>query len=311
MNNDNIIDPIATELLEKELTPDKLLRRTGKADNEIYVVTAADSPNTMLEIGRLRELAFRTAGGGTGESVDIDDDDRAPDGYKQLIVWDPAARQIMGGYRFIVSTTTHPKHLSSEHYFRFSDKFRNEYLPYTIELGRSFVIPRRGPWGTRNPKVIYALDNLWDGLGALIRQNPEAKYFFGKVTMYGDYNHEARNILIYFLNRYFPDRDNLLESINPVELNIDEEKMAALFNGGSYVEDLKILYKQVKLRDENVPPLINSYMNLSPTMRIFGTVHNPDFGDVEETGLMITISDMYPDKTERYLNMKFPDIEIV
>ncbi len=311
MNNDNIIDPIATELLEKELTPDKLLRRTGKGDNEIYVVTAVDSPNTMLEIGRLRELAFRTAGGGTGESVDIDDDDRAPDGYKQLLVWDPSARQIMGGYRFIVSTTTHPKHLSSEHYFRFSDKFRNEYLPYTIELGRSFVIPRRGPWGTRNPKVIYALDNLWDGLGALIRQNPEAKYFFGKVTMYGDYNHEARNILIYFLNRYFPDRDNLLESINPVELNIDEEKMAALFNGGSYVEDLKILYKQVKLRDENVPPLINSYMNLSPTMRIFGTVHNPDFGDVEETGLMITISDMYPDKTERYLNMKFPDIEIV
>ena len=311
MENDNIISPISTNLLEKELTPDKLLRRTGKADNEIYVITAADSPNTMLEIGRLRELAFRTAGGGTGESVDIDDDDRAPDGYKQLIVWDPVARQILGGYRFIVSTTSHPKHLSSEHYFRFSEKFRTEYLPYTIELGRSFVIPRRGPYGTRNPKIIYALDNLWDGLGALVRQNPTAKYFFGKVTMYGDYNHEARNILIYFLNRYFPDREHLLESINPVELNMDEAKMAALFNGGSYAEDLKILYKQVKLRNENVPPLINSYMNLSPTMKIFGTVHNPDFGDVEETGLLITIDDIYQDKTNRYINMKFPDIEIV
>lgn len=307
----NIIDPIPADLLERELTPDKLLRRTGKADNEIYVVSAADSPNVMLEVGRLREVAFRTAGGGTGESVDIDDDDRAPDGYRQLIVWDPAAREIMGGYRFIVSTSTHPSHLSSEHYFRFSERFRTEYLPYMIELGRSFVIPRKGRWGTRNPKVIYALDNLWDGLGALVRQNPGAKYFFGKVTMYGDYNHEARDIVLYFLNRYFPDSENLLSPLNPVTLNIDGEKMAALFNGGSYVEDLKILYRQVKLHDENVPPLINSYMNLSPTMKVFGTVHNPDFGDVEETALMITIGDIYPDKIERYLNMKFPNIEII
>jgi hypothetical protein len=277
----------------------------------VYVVTAADCPHTMREIGRLRELSFRTAGGGTGESVDIDDDDLAPDGYRQLVVWDPAAGEILGGYRFIVSTTSHPKHLSSEHYFRFSELFRTKYLPYTIELGRSFVLPRRGPWGTRNPKIIYALDNLWDGLGVLVRQNPGAKYFFGKVTMYGDYNHEARDILLYFLNKYFPDRENLLEPVNPVSLDIDQEKMAALFNGGNYAEDLKILYRQVKLSNENVPPLINSYMNLSPTMKVFGTVHNPDFGNVEETALMITIGDIYPDKIERYLNMKFPNIEIV
>ncbi len=307
----DIIEPISRELLENELTPDRFIRRTGKGDNEIYVVTAADCPNVMLEIGRLREISFRTAGGGTGLDVDIDDDDRAPDGYRQLIVWDPASREIMGGYRFIVSTTTHPTHLSSEHYFRFSDIFRTKYLPYTIELGRSFVIPRRGEYGTRNPKVIYALDNLWDGLGALILQNPQSKYFFGKVTMYGDYNRKARSILIYFLNRYFPDRENLLDPINPVELEIDEGEMEALFNGGSYEEDLKILYRQVKLWGENVPPLINSYMNLSPSMKIFGTVRNPDFGDVEETGLLITIEDIYPDKTRRHLDMNFTDIELV
>ncbi len=307
----NITDPTEVGLIEGELTRKRLLRRTGRGRNELYVVTAAECPHTMREIGRLRELAFRTAGGGTGEEVDIDDDDRAPDGYKQLIVWDPEAREILGGYRFIVSTTGYPPHLSSEHYFRFSDLFRTKYLPYTIELGRSFVLPRKGEWGTRNPKIIYALDNLWDGLGALIKQNPSARYFFGKVTMYGDYNRQARNVLLYFLGRYFPDNENLLDPINPVELDMDEEKMAQIFNGGSYAEDLKILYRQVRLHAENVPPLINSYMNLSPTMKVFGTVTNPDFGDVEETGLLITISDIHPDKTKRHLDDSFPDIELV
>jgi hypothetical protein len=306
-----IIEPVAAELLANELTPKRLLRRTGRGDNELYVVSAAECPHTMTEIGRLREVAFRNAGGGTGDAVDIDDDDRAADGYKQLVVWDPAAREILGGYRFIVSTSTHPAHLSSEHYFRFSDLFRTKYLPYTIELGRSFVIPRKGPDGTSNPKIIYALDNLWDGLGALVRQNPKSKYFFGKVTMYGDYNRQARNVLLYFLGRYFPDRENLLEPINPVHIDMDEERMAAIFNGGSYAEDLKILYKQVRQHDENVPPLINSYMNLSPTMKVFGTVTNPDFGSVEETGLLITISDINPGKTKRHLDGNFPDIELV
>jgi hypothetical protein len=307
----DVITPVGAGLLEKELTPERRLRETGRGGNELYVVSADDCPNTMLEIGRLRELAFRTAGGGTGDTVDIDDDDRAPDGYKQLIVWDPAAREILGGYRFIVCTTSHPAHLSSEHYFRFSDLFRTKYLPCTIELGRSFVLPRRGEAGTRNPKIIYALDNLWDGLGALIRKNPRSKYFFGKVTMYGDYNREARNLLLYFMGRYFPDNEGLLDPIHPVEPDIDTRRMDAVFNGGSYAEDLKILYRQVRQYKENVPPLINSYMNLSPTMKVFGTVTNPDFGDVEETGLLITIDDIHPDKTRRHLDGAFSDIELM
>jgi hypothetical protein len=306
-----IIKPVSAQLIESELTPERLMRRTGRGDNELYVISAADCPHTMLEIGRLRELAFRGAGGGTGDSVDIDDDDRAPDGYSQLVVWDPAAREILGGYRFIVSKSSHPKHLSSEHYFRFSDLFRTKYLPYTIELGRSFVIPRSGEYKTFNPKIIYALDNLWDGLGALMRQNPEARYFFGKVTMYGDYNRQARNILLYFLGKYFPDRESLLDPINPVELDMDEKKMAAMFNGGSYAEDLKILYRLVKQHEENVPPLINSYMNVSPTMKVFGTVTNPDFGSVEETGLLVTIADIHPDKIQRHLEGSLMDIELI
>lgn len=298
----NIIAPVDRELLKKELNKDHLLRSTNKASNEIYVITAQDSPNTMQEIGRLRELAFRSAGGGTGCEVDVDELDTIENGYKQLIVWDPKAEEIVGGYRYIISSDTNPKHLSTEHYFRFSDTFRQEYLPYTIELGRSFVQPNYQ--GTAiNPKGIYALDNLWDGLGALMILNPQTKYFLGKVTMYDDYHKDARNMLIYFLSKYFADKENLVDPIYPMNLNIDYGAMEALFTGADYLEDYKILNKEVRNRKENVPPLINSYMNLSPSMKVFGTVCNPDFGDVEETGILITIKDIYPKKIERHVSL--------
>ena len=297
-----IIPPVDRSLILAELTEEKLLRKTNNGNNEIYVVTAQNSPNIMQELGRLRELSFRDAGGGTGAAVDIDDEDLAEEGYQQLFVWDPKAQEIVGGYRFIVSRTTHPKHMSTEHYFRFNDRFRNEFLPYTIELGRSFVQPHYQ--GIRqNPKGLYSLDNLWDGLGALVVTNPDMKYFFGKVTMYGDYNREARDILLYFLKKYFPDHDNLIEGIYPIELQFDTEKMEQMFCGGNYAEDYKILTREIRKCKENIPPLINSYMNISPSMRVFGTVTNPDFGGVEETGILITINDIYPVKSERHFKM--------
>lgn len=294
-----IIDPVDIQLIEAELTDDKFLRTTNNGGNILYVVTAADSPNIMQEIGRLRELSFRTAGGGTGKSTDIDELDTIPYGYKQLIVWDPASKEILGGYRFIICDSENPKYLSTEHYFSFSDEFRSRYLPHTIELGRSFVQPKFQAKGEKSS--IYALDNLWDGLGALVVNNPDKKYFFGKVTMYGYYNREARNILIYFLRKYFPDTEGLVRSKYPIELNIDEQKMKALFVGENYTEDYKILSKNIRSFQENIPPLINAYMNLSPSMKVFDTAVNPDFGDVEETGILVTISDIYLKKVERHL----------
>ncbi len=290
---------IDREKLKAELTPARFLRDTNNGGNTIYVVDAQNSPHTMQEIGRLRELAFRAAGGGTGEPVDIDAEDLAEGGYQQLIVWDPAQEEILGGYRFIVSHETHPKHLSTEHYFRFSDKFRQEYLPYTLELGRSFVAPAYQGSG-RNAKGLYALDNLWDGLAALMARDPQIRYLFGKVTMYGHYDPAARDMLIYFLHKYFPDTDRLVEPLHPIIRPIDEVKMAALFTGKDYTENYKILSKKIRDLGETIPPLINSYMNLSPTMRVFATVKNPDFGDVEETGILLNRNDIYEKKVERH-----------
>ena len=293
-----IIEPVARELLLAELTPARKMRNTHRAGNEIYIFSAAECPSLMREVGRLREAAFRGAGGGTGQEVDIDEEDLAGDGYYQLIVWDPAAEEIVGGYRFIICTDEYPRHLSTEHYFRFSDKFRRRYLPRTIELGRSFVQPSYQARG--NAKSIYALDNLWDGLGALIVLDPNAKYLFGKVTMYTTYKAVARNALIWFLRRYFPDRENLVEGIHPLKLDLDDPYYEQLFTGRTYQENYRILIQKIREFNENIPPLINAYMNLSPTMRVFDTVSNPDFGGVEETGILVTIRDIYPEKRERY-----------
>ncbi len=253
----------------------------------------------MQEIGRLRELSFRDGGGGTGKSVDIDELDTAPGGYRQLVVWDPVAREILGGYRYIMPRSSDPSGLSTEHYFEFSPKFLTEYLPYTLELGRSFVQPAYQ--SRNNPKSLFALDNLWDGLGALIVRNPDIKYCFGKVTMYGDYDKEARNLLIYFLRKHFPDNEGLMRARYPVSLDIDQDRMRGIFVGQDYDQDYRILSKAIRDFEEVIPPMINAYMNLSPTMKVFETCLNPDFGNVEETGILITLSEMYVQKVERHL----------
>lgn len=299
---ETIIPPVERELLRAELTAERKLRDTNHAGNEIYIFTAEECPALMREVGRLREEAFRGAGGGTGLEVDIDEEDTAPDGYYQLIVWDPEREEIVGGYRFIVCTSSNQPHLSTEHYFRFSPRFRRRYLPYTLELGRSFV--QVGYQTRENRKSIYALDNLWDGIGALMVLNPKVKYLFGKVTMYTSFPVAARNALIWFLHHYFADYEHLVEGINPLKLDLDNPIYEEIFTGESFQENYRILMQLIREHNEHIPPLINAYMNLSPTMRVFDTVTNPDFGDVEETGILVTVPDIYPEKKQRYMRWK-------
>lgn len=300
-----VIPPIDRALIIKELTSDKLLRETNKGGNELYVVTNDDSPNIMQEIGRLREISFRTAGGGTGEEVDIDNYDINENPYKQLIVWDPSEKEILGGYRFHLGGTIGIDNqgkvmIATAKLFHFSEKFIKEYLPYTIELGRSFVQPAYQSTA-KGKKSLYALDNLWDGLGALYVNIPEYKYFFGKVTMYTTYNVEARNLILYFLNKHLSDKEELVYPYHPLVTNMDEPKMASILKSKKFEDDLKILSHEVRKRGEVIPPLINAYVNLSPTMKCFGTSLNDHFGDVEETAIMVTVNDMYPAKTHRHV----------
>jgi len=296
-----VIQPVDRKLIIEELTSDKFIRGTRKGDNKLYEITAHNSPHTMNEIGRLREISFRLSGGGTGKAIDIDEfDTHIKTPYKQLIVWDPKDQEIIGGYRYIQCAGLETEQMATSELFDFSDKFVKEYLPFTIELGRSFIQPNYQSTNIRR-KGLYALDNLWDGLGALVLRYPKVRYFFGKVTMYTSYNVRARNTLLNFLFKFFPDADNLVIPKKTIGFEVENAYYQELFKTDDYKEAYKILSKEVRALGENIPPLINSYMNLSPSMKVFGTAINEGFGGVEETGILVNISHIYPEKIERYI----------
>lgn len=301
----NIIPPVERALIEKELNKERFVRMTNKGNNEIYIVNHHNSPHTMREIGRLREVSFRDAGGGTGHEIDIDNYDTCDRCYEQLIVWNPEDQEIIGGYRYITGTrayneATDQYDLSTAHYFDFSNEMKRNYLPYSIELGRSWVQPSYQP--SVNPrKGLFALANIWDGLGSLISIYPDNRYFFGKVTMYTSYNPEARDMLLSFMNHYFPDDSGLCAPKKDLHAPFNSDLFNETFDKSQDFNDgFRSLQKMIKEKGEWIPPLINIYMNLTTSMKTFGTAKNPDFGDVEETGLLVTIADIHQEVIDRH-----------
>ena len=301
-----IIAPVSKDLIKSELTPAKKLRDTNKGHNEIYIVNHFDSPNTMREIGRLREEAFRDSGGGSGMSMDIDEFDIMENPYQQLIVWDPDAEKIIGGYRYLLGNDIKLDEkgqpvLATAHMFNFSEKFIKEYLPYTIELGRSFIAPE---YQSRQAgmKALFALDNLWDGLGALAIEKPDMKYFFGKMTMYPEYNREARDLIQHFLFKHFEDKEKLVTPMEPLKIETDKAYMDSILTAEDFNEDYKLLNAEVRKHGVNIPPLVNSYMSLSPTMKMFGGGINHEFSGAEETCIMITFDEIHEAKKERHID---------
>ncbi|MEI6574649.1 MAG: GNAT family N-acetyltransferase [Bacteroidota bacterium] len=297
--------PIPVVELEKEMTSDLFVKYTNYGNNEIYIFNHLTAPLLMREVGRLRELTFRASGGGTGYALDIDEFDTMDGAFDQLIVWNPRDKDIIGGYRFIHGSKIRKNehghwHTPTAELFQFSDNFVKDYLHKTIELGRSWVQPAYQA-STDTRKGLFALDNIWDGLGAVITLNPDVKYFFGKITMYLSFDPYARDLILHFLKRFFPDNEGLISPFSPLPLTHDALQLDLVFNGSNYQENYKILSHEVRAHGENIPPLVNTYMNISPTMRTFGTALNPGFGEVEETGIMITIDDIYDTKKERHL----------
>lgn len=300
-----IIPAIPLDILEKELSKERFVRVTNNGSNHLYIVNHHNAPNVVREIGRLREVTFRESGGGTGLNCDLDHFDTNENCYEQLIAWNPEDKEIIGGYRFIECGKVKKDQegnyeLATAELFSFSKKFIDNYMPFTIELGRSFVQPKYQP-RPENRKGLFSLDNLWDGLGAIHIDYPQIKYFFGKVTMYPHFQREARDMILHFMNYFFPDKEKLVSAIYPLKIENDMSAFTQEINGLSYKEAHKILNYHVRLRGENIPPLVNAYMNLSATMRTFGTSVNEHFGDVEETGILVTLNDIYESKKERHV----------
>lgn len=302
-----IIPPVSRELLKAELTPERFLRYTNNGNNLVYLVNHHNAPNVVREIGRLRELTFRAAGGGTGQEMDLDENDTCENCYDQLITWNEEDEEIVAGYRVIMCKKAMSPdgklNLSTTHLFDFSEKFIQDFIPSTLELGRSFVQPKYQP-SLDNRKGLFSLDNLWDGLGAVVMLNPEVKYLFGKVTMYPHFNREGRDLLLFFMNYYFPDHEGLVKPKEKLLLTYETDILEKPnpFEGLEYKDGYKLLNGKIRALGENIPPLINTYMNLSPTMKTFGTALNDEFGEVEETGIMITLSDIYESKKHRHMD---------
>lgn len=302
-NLDYILPPIDKDLIKSELTRDKFVRNTNKLANEIYIVNHHNSPNVIQEIGRLRELTFASAGGGTGKPVDLDEYDTSNNCYEQLIVFSPDDNEIVGGYRFIDCSKAVRNgivELSTTHYFNLSEQFTKDYLPETVELGRSWIQPKFQPTNSR--KGLFSLDNLWDGLGAIVVENPKIKYFFGKVTMYKSFDINAKSLILSFMHYYFPDNENLITPIDTLECNLKNQEILNAIKGLEFNDGYKELQKQIRTIESKIPPLINNYMGLSSTMKTFGTAINNDFGDVDETAILITIDDIFDSKKERHLD---------
>lgn len=302
---DKILDPVSVELLKAELTPEKKLCDTNKAGNEIYVVDGIDSPNVLLEIGRLREVAFRDSGGGTGMSVDLDEFDTTTDRpYKQIIIWDPETSAIIGGYRFILGPDVKMQedgqpHITSSHMFHYSDEFIRDYLPHVMELGRSFVTPEYQS-SKAGAKAIFALDNLWDGIAAVILQHPNIMYLLGKMTIYPTYDKSCRELIEHFLWKHFPDPDELARPKQPVDVEVDGRLLNLILKDDDFKADYRNLKDAIRKLGSGIPPLVNSYMNTSPTLRMLGTGVNDEFFDAYDTGILVCYDEMYAEKRDRH-----------
>lgn len=296
-----IIEPVETSLLEQELEG-HLLRPTNKAGNLIYDITAHECPNVMREIGRLREISYRDGGGATGKSMDIDEMDTMEKPYHQLIVWDPDNRRIIGGYRYLLGKEAQiidgQPYITSAHLYHYSERFIKDYLPYTIEFGRAFVQPL---YQTREAgvKALFALDNIWDGIGALVHNNPDLKYMIGKVTIYPDYNIEARKLIYTYLHQYHLGDQELMHPYHPLPI---EPITDSPFTGEDAQENYHILQHAVREKGTVIPPMFSAYLNLTNDLLFFGNAINDELANVYETGIMVEIPKIYAEKQERYIN---------
>ena len=295
-----IIPPVETALLMSELEG-HLLRPSNKADNLIYDITAHECPNVMREIARLREISYRDGGGATGNEMDIDEMDTMLKPYHQLIVWDPEHQQIIGGYRYLIGTDAEIRDgqpfITSAHLFHYSERFIRDFLPHTIEFGRAFVQPmyQKREMGV---KALFALDNIWDGIGAVLVSHPEVWYMIGKVTIYPDYNVTARELIYAYLRQYHLGEEGLFEPYHPF---ISAPMETTPFVGDDKQENYHILQRAVREQGTVIPPMFSAYLNLTNDLLFFGNAINDELANVYETGIMVDVRTVYQEKIDRYL----------
>lgn len=283
----------------RELLCATRLGRATHFDATIYSFDGGQLTTLMAEVGRLRMEAFRGVGVDMCEREAVDAADL--DGtYRQLIVWDNREHHIVGGYRYAVGRKAEVERLSLYRYFSLSERFRSEVLPRGVELGRSFVsveYQRRA-----NAKSIFVLDSLWEGLARVVERE-HADYLFGRVTLYPALGVRARNLIVGFMRYVFPASERWLVAREPLAVGLSRRWLRRCFVAESPRDNYRILLGRMRKMRRAVPPMISSYMRLSPTMQTFDAYRNDDLGGVVECGIMLTLADLYEDVKKRYFTL--------
>ena len=307
MNNfEDIIKPLSREVLNSELKSAYYLRPTRIGNNEIYIFSAKECPNLMQEVGRLREITFRDVGAGFGTKVDIDHYDTEEYPCRQLIVWDPVNKEIIGGYRFNIFYDLKNKELKdipllNKSLYEVSDNFLLDYVPYLVELSRAFIQPMYQPKNVGR-KAAFSLDNIWDGLGALVVKYPFLKYYFGRLTFFSSYNSTVRDSIFYFFQKHLRGEVSLLKAKEPLSMQTKDSYLKKMIKSSDENEDYKSLQIIAKENGTIIPPLVKSYYNASSSLKVFEPVFDSYFASSYAAAIIVTIEDVYPSFVKRYID---------
>ena len=287
--------PVDRQALADEIASAQRLGQTADGKQILLFDYRVDSP-IIAELGRLRELTFRTVEEGTGKARDLDEYDQH---YAHLLVWDGEAREIVGAYRVCDAAKTVPERgtagLYSSRIYRYLDAM-TPYFAQGLELGRSFVQPKY--WNKRG------LDYLWYGIGALVRNNPGFRYLFGAVSLSDGLPQQAKELIVYFYATHFPPAEHLVEARYPYEVPVAEcAKLARLFPGQDYTAEFARLKRQLKRLGCTIPTLYKQYAELGEPggVSICASGFDIGFSNALDGFLMVDIAKLKPAKYARYI----------
>lgn len=297
-----IIPPVDKALLREEFARATEWPEASHGAIKLYCIDVG-FPAILREIGRLREIAFRSGGGGTGEVLDLDRFDTDPYyRFRQLVVWDSEEEAIAGGYRFVYGYDVHlngqgQPDIPSAHIFRFSENFIRDGLPRTMELSRSFIAAQYQRKLDAARKSIFILDCLFKGICIASRMG-NTPDVFGKVTFYPDYPADAFALLTAAMEKHCYGG----EDIAPVQAYTvpPSTETAQILTHDDFRSDFRALAATLLKRGQYLPPILKSYINLTTTLKYYGSALNDEFGNVVEMGLRLHMPDLNPDRWPLY-----------
>lgn len=289
-----IAHPVSRIDLLNELKKSKLIGQTSDG-KKIYLYDYTEDSIVLKELGRLREISFRKVGEGVNKKRDTDKYDIY---YQHIILWDENELEIVGSYRIgnsdFIFKNIGVKGFYSNALFQYNEEF-TPYLKDSIELGRSFVQPKY--WGTR------ALDYLWFGIGAYIKNNPNIKYMFGPVSISTTFPTVAKDMMIFYYNHYYGSKDNLIEAKTPYQYSNNLSEIKELFDLNDKKKDFKFLKSTLSNIGVSIPTLYKQYSEIAidDGVKFLGFNVDNSFGDCIDGFILVEVAKIKDSARQRYM----------